>query len=59
MIYKLLRLITNINLKLLGGICLTILVIILIAGIWPFNFFPKNKVCVLQDKNGVYFPAKA
>jgi glycopeptide antibiotics resistance protein len=55
MIYKLLRLITNINLKLLGGICLTILVIILIAGFWPFNFFPKNKVAWLKDKNGVYF----
>jgi len=55
MIYKLLRLITNINLKLLGGICLTILVIILIAGLWPFNFFPENKVTWLQDKTGVYF----
>jgi len=55
MIYKLLRLITNIKLKYLGGICLAILVIILIAGLWPFNFFPKNKVVWLQDKNGVYF----
>jgi hypothetical protein len=55
MLNKLLRLITNINLKLLGGICLTILIIILIAGLWPFNFFPKNKVAWLQDKNGVYF----
>jgi VanZ family protein len=55
MIYKLLRLITNMNLKYLGGICLTILVIILIAGLWPFNFFPENKVVWLQDKNGVYF----
>ena len=58
MIYKLLRLITNINLKLLGSICLTILIIILIAGIWPFNFFPKNKVVWLQDKNGVYFSSQ-
>jgi len=55
MIYKLLRLITNITLKYLGGICLIILVIILIVGLWPFNFFPKNKVVWLQDKNGVYF----
>jgi VanZ family protein len=45
-------------LKLLGGICLTILIIILIAGIWPFNFFPKNKVVWLQDKNGVYFSSQ-
>ncbi|KFO66286.1 hypothetical protein ER57_18485 [Smithella sp. SCADC] len=55
MIDKLLRLITNINLKYLGGICLTILLIILIAGLWPFNFFPKNKVIWLQDQTGVYF----
>jgi hypothetical protein len=58
MIYKLLRLITNVNLKLLGGICLAILIIILIAGLWPFNFFPKNKVAWPQDKNGVYFPGQ-
>jgi hypothetical protein len=58
MIDKLLRLITNVNLKLLGGICLTILVIILIAGLWPFNFFPENKVVWLQDKNGVYFSSR-
>jgi VanZ family protein len=58
MLNKLLRLITNVNLKLLGGICLTILVIIFIAGLWPFNFFPKNKVAWLQDKNGVYFPGQ-
>jgi hypothetical protein len=25
------------------------------VGLWPFNFFPKNKVVWLQDKNGVYF----
>lgn len=55
MIYKLLKLITNVNLKLLGGICFTILVIILMAALWPFNFFPKNEVTWLPDKNGVYF----
>jgi glycopeptide antibiotics resistance protein len=55
MIDKLLRLITNINLKYLRGICLTILIIILIAGLWPFNFFPQNKVTWLHDKNGVNF----
>jgi hypothetical protein len=55
MIDKLLRLITNINLKYLRGICFTILVIILIAGLWPFNFFPENKVSWLKDKNGVNF----
>jgi VanZ like family/Concanavalin A-like lectin/glucanases superfamily len=59
MIYKLLRLITNVKLKLLGSVCLTILVIILIAGLWPFNFFPKNKVAWLQDKTGVYFPGQS
>jgi len=55
MIDKLLRLMTNINLKYLGGICLAILIIILIAGLWPFKFFPENKVTWLQDQTGVYF----
>lgn len=58
MIDKLLILITNINLKYLRGICLTVLIIILIAGLWPFNFFPENKVAWLQDKNGIYFPGQ-
>lgn len=45
----------NVNLKYLKSICLAILFIILIAGLWPFNFFPKNKVTWLQDQAGVYF----
>ena len=31
------------------------MIIILITGLWPFNFFPKNKVEWLPDRNGVYF----
>ena len=45
----------DIDLKFLGSICITILLIILIAGLWPFNFFPKNKVAWLQDETGVCF----
>jgi len=46
---------TDVHMKLLGSICFAILIIILIAGLWPFNFFPKNKVTWLPDKNGVFF----
>jgi hypothetical protein len=54
-----LRLITDINVKLLGSICFAIIFIILIADLWPFNFFPENKVNWPQDKNGLIFPGRA
>ena len=59
MIDKRLRLMTDLHLKFLGSICLAILIIILIVGLWPFNFFPKNKVTWLPDKNGVCFPGQS
>ncbi len=34
---------------------LTILVIILLAGLWPFNFFPANNVAWLKSRNGLDF----
>ncbi len=40
---------------LLLGICLAILLIILVAGLWPFNFLAKNKVTWLPDRDGVHF----
>ncbi len=40
---------------LLKSICLAILFITLVAGLWPFNFFPKNKVAWLPDRDGVHF----
>ncbi len=36
-------------------ICLINLAGIIIAGLWPFNFFPPNRVFWLQDKNGLLF----
>lgn len=41
--------------RLLGALCMAILIIILVAGLWPFNFFPRNKVAWLPDQNGVHF----
>lgn len=40
---------------LLKSICLAILLITLTAGLWPFNFFPRNKVTWLPDRDGVHF----
>ena len=39
----------------LGLICLVITAGILVAGLWPFNFRPENKVKWLHDQNGVEF----
>ncbi len=39
----------------LGIICLLITVAILIAGLWPFNIHPLNKVEWLQDGKGIRF----
>ncbi len=43
------------NPRLLGAICLAILFIILVAGLWPFNFLAGNKVAWLPDQDGVQF----
>jgi len=40
--------------RLLGAVCMAILIIILVAGLWPFNFFPRNTVAWLPDQNGVH-----
>ncbi len=34
---------------------MAILIIILVAGLWPFNFFSRNAVAWLPDRNGVHF----
>ncbi len=34
---------------------MAILIIILVTGLWPFNFFPRNAVAWLPDQNGVHF----
>jgi len=38
-----------------GTWCLAYLVVILIAGLWPFDPFPRNEVTWLQDRNGLRF----
>lgn len=38
-----------------GIISLAVLLAILVAGLWPFNFFPKNEVAWLTDRDGVRF----
>ncbi len=39
----------------LGIMCLLITAAILIAGLWPFNFHPSNKVEWLKNENGIRF----
>jgi len=39
----------------LSWICALILVGIVIAGLWPFTFFPQNRVEWLQNENGIRF----
>lgn len=45
----------NRNIPLPGVMCLLITTIMLIAGLWPFNFKPANKVSWLQNENGIRF----
>ena len=40
--------------KVLGLLCAVVLVIILIAGLWPFHA-PKNQVSWLSNSNGLHF----
>ena len=44
---------------LLGALCLAMTAAILVAGLWPFNFRPENKVRWLKDQNGVEFHGRA
>jgi len=36
-------------------ISLAVLISILVAGLWLFNFFPKNQVVWLANRDGVRF----
>ena len=49
----------NVRKNVLGLICLVITAVIFLAGLWPFNFSPENKVRWLQDQNGVQFYGQA
>lgn len=39
----------------LGVLCLVMGIGLLVIGLWPFNFFPRNQVRWLSDRNGVHF----
>ena len=41
--------------RILNAFCAAVLLIILIAGFWPGDFFPANKVTWLEERDGVRF----
>ena len=45
----------DINKKILFILCLLYALGLLCVGLWPFNFWPENKVEWLKDRNGVHF----
>jgi hypothetical protein len=49
----------NARKNVLGLVSLVITAVIFLAGLWPFNFWPENKVKWLQDQNGVQFYGQA
>lgn len=50
---------SKVMMKILGPICVLIVLGLLTAGLWPFNMFPKNEVSWLTDQNGLQFGGKA
>ena len=42
-----------------GFLCLIFVVVIMVAGLWPFNFWPENKVRWLKNQNGIQFFGQA
>jgi VanZ family protein len=45
--------------RILGTICVLVICGILAAGLWPFNFFRKNKVTWVRGENGLEFGENA
>ena len=43
----------------LRALCILILGIILVAGLWPFNPFPSNQVTWLANQQGLHFGRRA
>lgn len=39
----------------LGLICVAVCIVILVVGLWPFSFWPRNEVSWLTDRNGISF----
>lgn len=55
LIFRYIGQLNNKNPRLLWVICLIILLILLVAGLWPFTFHARNKVSWLTYQNGVHF----
>jgi hypothetical protein len=41
--------------RVLVSVCIVIFIGLLFIGLWPFDFFPSNKVWWLKDGNGLHF----
>lgn len=41
--------------KIIGAICVLLTCGLLVAGLWPFNAFPRNDVSWLRNRNGLRF----
>ena len=41
--------------RILGAICIALVFGLLVAGLWPFNFFPINDVHWMKDEDGLRF----
>jgi VanZ family protein len=39
----------------LGALCVLTWLVLLGFGLWPFDFFPRNQIEWLQDRNGIHF----
>ena len=55
MMYMCRQLFHKVSTTFCGAILLAVCVVIITAGLWPFDFFPINKVSWLYDRNGVNF----
>ncbi len=43
------------GLKFLRFACVAFWLVLMVFGLWPFNFFPKNRVEWLKEGNGIHF----
>ena len=41
--------------RLLGALCIVVTIGLLFLGLWPFDFFPKNRASWVSDGKGLYF----
>jgi hypothetical protein len=41
--------------RILGPLCIVICIVFLVAGLWPFDFYPKNRASWMEGRNGLAF----